>query len=315
MNARPPFPRAQPEPTVVLRPCAKLNLTLEVLGRRPDGYHDLASVFQAIDLRDELAIRPDRDLGLTCSVPDLGDDGNLVLRAARLLRAEAGIAAGARLHLEKRIPVAAGLGGGSSDAAATLVGLTRLWRLGWPRARLARLAERLGSDVPFFLGSPTALVTGKGEAISPLPSLSPHRALVVHPVLRQPAPSDKTRRLYAALRPEDYRDGSATRRLAQAIAGGAPLDPALLVNSFERAACRLFPEVAEAEAAMLSAGVPWVRLAGSGPCLYTLLRDGQPQGRRDAQRLADALRSRGLAVYLVRTVAGPLLLPDCQGAT
>jgi len=292
---------------VILGPPAKLNLTLEVLGRRPDGYHDLASVFQAIDLRDVLRLWPAASLSLECSTPDLVGEGNLVLRAARLLQAEAGVATGARLHLAKRIPVAAGLGGGSSDAAAVLVGLNRLWGLEWPAESLVELAARLGSDVPFFLGPPTALAAGRGEQLSPLPALAPHIALVVRPALRQPPPRDKTRRLYAALRPEDYRDGAASRQLAEAIGAGRPLDPALLVNSFERVARGLCPEVAEAAAAMLVAGAWWIRLAGSGPCLYTLFRqDGA--GAQQAAAEAEGLRASGVEIHVAATLAGDAAL-------
>ena len=287
---------------IALRACAKLNLTLEVLGRRPDGYHELASVLQAIDLCDVLQVWPDEELELTCSAPDLSGETNLALRAARLLRAEAGVAAGARLHLVKRIPIAAGLGGGSSDAAATLLGLARLWGLGWSPARLGELAARLGSDVPFFLRCATALATGRGEEVAPLPPLAPHWAVVVRPPLREPAPADKTRRLYAALRSEDYRDGRATRALAEALKAGLPPDPALLVNSFERAARDVFPEIREAEERVLAAGARWTHLAGSGPCLYTLFRADEPAEVRRARAVASRVRSTGLETYLAKTL-------------
>ncbi len=122
---------------VVLRTSAKVNLALEVLGKRGDGYHEIATVLQAVDLFDRLKLEAADTLSLHTDDPDLPtDDGNLVMRAARLLQKAAGIEAGARIRLIKRIPVAAGLGGGSSDAAATLWGLNRLWRLRWPKARL-----------------------------------------------------------------------------------------------------------------------------------------------------------------------------------
>ena len=296
-----PEPPSTDEPEIVLRPAAKLNLSLEVLGRRADGYHELASVFQAIDLRDTLRILPGENLRLECAAPGLSGEGNLALRAACLLRAEAGVSAGACLRLEKGMPVAAGLGGGSADAAAALVGLARLWNLALPPGRLAELAARLGSDVPFFLGPPTALARGRGDELSPLPPPAAHWAIVVRPAQCQPPP-DKTRRLYAALRPEDYRDGAATAALAEDLRAGRPLDPALLTNSFERAARELFPEVAEAEAALLAAGAEWVHLAGSGPCLYTLIPD-EPGGIELARSATDFLRVTGRDVYLARTLA------------
>jgi len=137
----------------VLRASAKVNLALEVLGKRADGYHEIATVLQAVDLFDRIAVETADSLSLHTDDPDLPtDEGNLVMRAARLLQKAAGIETGARIRLQKRIPVAAGLGGGSSDAAATLWGLSRLWKLRWPTARLQELAVELGMDVPFFLG-------------------------------------------------------------------------------------------------------------------------------------------------------------------
>src|SRR5262249_28142922 len=154
---------------VTLTAPAKINLTLEVLGPRPDGFHALRSVMQALPLADALTFEPAGDLRLRCSRSDLEGPHNLVWRAAELLRRTAGTARGAHVRLHKRIPVAAGLGGGSSDAATTLIGLDALWGLETPRATLLDLGARLGSDVPFFLGErPTALVEGRGERLTPL---------------------------------------------------------------------------------------------------------------------------------------------------
>src|SRR5437762_1435344 len=137
---------------LVCSAAAKINLALEVLGRREDGYHEVATVMQAVDLSDRLVIEDAEVLELRVSAPDVPSDGsNLVVRAAHALREAASVSRGARFTLVKRIPVAAGLGGGSADAAATLLGLSRLWGLRWPGARLAELAATLGADVPFFL--------------------------------------------------------------------------------------------------------------------------------------------------------------------
>ena len=167
---------------VVLRTSAKVNLALEVLGKRGDGYHEIATVLQAVDLSDRLKLETADTLSLHTDDPDLPtDDGNLVMRAARLLQKAAGIEAGARIQLAKRIPVAAGLGGGSSDAAATLWGLSRLWRLGWPKARLQELAVELGMDVPFFLGSGRAVARGRGERLAALPGGGGYALVLVNP--------------------------------------------------------------------------------------------------------------------------------------
>src|SRR5256886_7101276 len=159
---------------LVLSAAAKINLALEVLGRREDGYHEVATVMQAVDLSDRLVIEDAEVLELRVSAPDVPSDGsNLVARAARALRETAAVSRGARITLIKRIPVAGGLGGGSADAGATLMGLSRLWRLGWPRARLAELAATLGTDVPFFLRGGAALGTGRGGRVAPGPRAAP----------------------------------------------------------------------------------------------------------------------------------------------
>ncbi len=154
----------------VLAP-AKINLHLEVLGRRADGYHALETLMVAIELFDEITISAcPNDIELTCDAPGLtvGPD-NLVLKAARLLQARSGCSDGAWIELVKRIPWAAGLGGGSSDAAATLAGLNEWWQLGLAREDLVALGAELGSDVPFFFHTPAAFCTGRGEVVTPVP--------------------------------------------------------------------------------------------------------------------------------------------------
>jgi 4-diphosphocytidyl-2-C-methyl-D-erythritol kinase len=160
---------------------AKLNLFLRVVARRPDGYHDLRTAFVAIDLADTL----DFELLDAPAIERRGDlagpvDDDLAVRAARLLQRHAGCGLGARIELEKRIPTGAGLGGGSSDAATTLLALNRLWRLNWPRERLAPLALQLGADVPFFLQPGPALGEGVGERLSPL-AVRPRWYALIHP--------------------------------------------------------------------------------------------------------------------------------------
>src|SRR2546425_4781770 len=149
---------------------AKVNLALEVLGRRDDGYHEITTVKQAVDLADRLVLEDADVLELRTTAPDVPTDGtNLALRAALALREMAGSSRGVRITLEKRIPVAAGLGGGSTDAAAVLVGLSRLWGLRWPRDRLAEVGVTLGMDVPFFLHGGAAVGAGSGGRAGALP--------------------------------------------------------------------------------------------------------------------------------------------------
>src|SRR5947209_827864 len=155
---------------------AKVNLFLEVLGKRPDGYHEIATLLTAVDLYDSLALDADDsgNLSLTCDVPGLscGPD-NLILQAAALLKARTGCPQGAAIKLTKRIPWAAGLGGGSSDAAAALAGLNALWELGLTTPQLAALGAEIGSDVPFFFHTPAAWCTGRGEVVTPVPLARP----------------------------------------------------------------------------------------------------------------------------------------------
>ena len=147
-----------PSHTLTLKARAKVNLTLEVLGRREDGYHDIASIIQTIDLCDTLSLEPADSILFECDKPELQSQDNLALKAAYLLKASTGYDGGARITLLKGIPVSAGLGGGSSDAAATLTGLNTFWGLGLPLDELIPLAAQLGSDVPFFLHGGTAMV-------------------------------------------------------------------------------------------------------------------------------------------------------------
>src|SRR2546423_2242937 len=165
---------------LVLNAAAKVNLILEVLGKRDDGYHGLVTVMQAVALCDRITLE-DADVLELASSPGVPADGrNLALRAATALREAAGVTRGARITLDKRIPVAAGLGGGSSDAAAVLLGLNRLWNLRWPLARLAEVAVTLGMDVPFFLRGGVALGTGRGERVAPLAGM-PLALVLVNP--------------------------------------------------------------------------------------------------------------------------------------
>jgi 4-diphosphocytidyl-2-C-methyl-D-erythritol kinase len=252
--------------TVVELAPAKINLSLEVVGRRADGFHELTTVLQTIGLADELSFDEADELSLACDDPSLAVDGNLVLRAARVL----GGGRGARIHLRKRIPVAAGLGGGSSDAAATLRGLVRLWGLRIGDAELLRTAAALGADVPFLVRGGTALATGLGDELEALPD-APSMWVVLY--LPEPGPADKTARAYRALQPAHFSDGRLTRELASWIWAGAPLRLARWPNTFERVADALYPSLLTGRARLMDAGAPWVRLAGAGPTLVTIVDD------------------------------------------
>jgi 4-diphosphocytidyl-2-C-methyl-D-erythritol kinase len=286
---------AEPAAVVVAAP-AKVNLTLEVLRRRPDGYHDLCSVMQALILADRLEACPGDALSLDCSVPSLAGPDNLVWRAAELLRRETGAAAGARLWLEKRIPVAAGLGGGSSDAASALLALNALWRLGLSRADLCSLGARIGSDVPFFLGSSAcALAEGRGERLTPLPAL-PYRAVVL---ARPPVPVS-TAAVFGAFPPQRWADGRRTAAWLAASAGGTAVPPPF--DDLEPVTLDVAPAAAQARDALLGAGASLATLSGSGPTYFSLFDADAP-----AETVYERLRAgRGAGVEALLTGFGPL---------
>lgn len=172
---------------------AKVNLWLNVVGRRADGFHLLDSLVAFTDLADELEVEPSSTLSLEVVGPQApalaGDPDNLVLRAARLLAGRAGLAPRAALRLTKRIPVAAGLGGGSADAAAALLALVELWRVAMPQEELFDLAAALGADVPMCLAGRPALATGIGERLAPVPALPACAILLVNPGVALPTPA------------------------------------------------------------------------------------------------------------------------------
>ena len=283
------------------RAYAKVNLTLEVLRRRPDGYHDIVSVMQTIDLADTLHFEPSDELELACYRSELATADNLVLKAARLLQEATGCREGARILLAKGIPVAAGLGGGSSDAAVTLLALNRLWRLGLTVAALTPVAAQVGSDVPFFLHGGIAIVSGRGDAVTPLPSLPETWLVVVRPPWEIP---HKTQSLYAALESSAFTDGEASQRLARLIRDGQRLEASLLNNAFEGVASAVFPGLDDYRRYCLEEGAPNPCLAGSGPSLFVLAA-GKEAGEGWRRRFA----ARGLEAYLARTVAGQGIPP------
>ena len=275
---------------------AKVNLALEVLGRRPDGYHEIRTVLQTVSLRDELTFRVSSALSLRCNVPELETPSNLVLQAARLLRDESGVSEGVDVHLRKGIPVASGLGGGSSDAAATILALDRLWGLGMPQGRLLSMAAELGSDVPFFLMGGTAFAWGRGQDVMVLPDLPQHWLVLS---CTDDTIEDKTGRLYGRLTEGDFSDGKRVDILVTGIEKGDLLAD-WMVNTFEAVALRVFPGLSERRNALMSAGAQRVSLSGAGPTLYALAADEE-----SGKRLAERMQGQGLDARLAHTVSCP----------
>jgi 4-diphosphocytidyl-2-C-methyl-D-erythritol kinase len=261
---------------------AKVNLFLEVLARRPDGYHAIETLMVAISLYDTLDLAAAETLTLVCDRPDLsvGPD-NLVLRAARLLQEQTGCTAGARMVLSKRIPIAAGLAGGSANAAAALVGLNELWQLRLPAEALAALAGRLGSDVPFFLGRPAAWCTGRGEIITPETPGQP-----LHLVVAAPPQGLSTAEVYRGVEvPAEPVSGEAIR--AALRAGDNVQVGRLLHNRLQASAERISVAVTELCRLLERLDVLGARMSGSGSSVFGVCRD-----RRDALRVASQLSAQ-----------------------
>ncbi|MBI2958179.1 MAG: 4-(cytidine 5'-diphospho)-2-C-methyl-D-erythritol kinase [Chloroflexi bacterium] len=281
---------------IVLRAPAKLNLTLEVLGKRPDGYHEVRSLMQAIDLFDLLTFEPGNGISLACKDPRLASEDNLVLRAARLLDRHTRSGKGARITLEKVIPTGAGLGGGSSDAAATIAGLDELWALGLSSERMADIGAELGSDVPFFVYGGTAIAAGRGEKITPLSVALDYWPVLLFPPL--PELKAKTATLYASLRPEAFTHGQFLQAALMSVTGCRPLPADMLYNVFDGAARVAFPGLASFWSKAEGAAGLRFHLAGSGPTLFAWCSQ-----KEEASEVCARLRKRGLHPCLTRTLS------------
>jgi 4-diphosphocytidyl-2-C-methyl-D-erythritol kinase len=272
--------------SLTLEALAKVNRSLVVLGQRTDGYHEIDTLFQTIDIADEL--RFDEDDRLTLSIAGSAvpaDERNLVLRAARALLKRARTSHGARLHLSKRIPVGAGLGGGSADAAATLMGLDVLWGLGLSEAELREVAASIGSDVAFFLCGGRARGTGRGERIEPLPDERDESIVLLLPPFGMPTPE-----VYGALGADPLRELRPPR-----IPTGVMPDR----NDLEVAADRLRPELRTLREDLRAAGAATSRLSGSGSTVYGVFPTAA-----EARRAAAALDGRcGARARVSRTVS------------
>ncbi len=280
---------------------AKINLGLAVLRRRPDGYHDLESVMQQVSLSDTLVLEPRRSPGWSFDCPDrpLAGPENLVCRAAGLLEREAGrdrLLPGVALTLYKNIPVAAGLGGGSSDAAAALTGLNRFWRLGLPRKELALLGAELGSDVPYCLEGGTVLATGRGDRLERLPDLPFYWVVMALPAQLQlsTAAVYRSLNLAAARRPSLQELLAAINRrdrtlIAAWLAGGC-------TNTLEDAVLPCYSQLRALRERFLEAGLNPV-MSGSGPSYFTLIENYQV-----ARKAAGFLQEEGYRVFLCWTL-------------
>lgn len=276
---------------------AKVNLFLEVLGKRPDGYHDIATLMVAVDLYDTLVFKeePSGQLQLECNRPDLstGPD-NLILRAACLLQQRSGCFRGAAIRLVKRIPMAAGLAGGSTDAAATLAGLNRLWSLGLSAAELASMGAELGSDIPFFFHTPAAWCTGRGEIVTPAIA-----GKQLDLVLLCPAFGMATSAVYRQVEvPVEPRDGRSIREALER--GDVQEVGRLLFNRLQPAAQKLAPTIGNFHHRLELFQPAGQMMSGSGSSLFAVCPN-QHEAQRIARELRHGMDRDVFAVYRVRT--------------
>ncbi len=239
---------------------AKLNLFLHVTGRRADGYHLLQSVFQLIDRSDTISIeiRDDGQICRTNQIPDVAEESDLIVRAARLLKLHTGSMLGANLTIKKQIPMGGGLGGGSSDAASTLMALNHLWKCDLGRAELMQLGLQLGADVPFFLFGSNAFAEGIGEKLQAI-TTPECWYLVIEPGVQVPTPAIfSAKQLTRDTKPIKIADFSSTAKMHWK-------------NDLQAVACALFPQVGEAIQWLQTFGD--ARMTGSGACVFCAFAD------------------------------------------
>ena len=267
---------------------AKINLNLRVLGRRPDNYHEIQTVFQTITLHDRLTFESldDERLELTCDAPDVPiDERNLVYRAAHALRLRYQISCGARVDMKKIIPAGGGLGGGSSNAAVALLGLASLWEMSISKPELIEIGSSLGADVPFFLTGGTALGTGLGTKVSPLVDAPGMSLVLVTPSVRV-----STAEAYQALNAPALTKANHAAILSVSHADAQITDLLCDVtrNDFEPVIFELYPEINAAKEALLRVGGRKVLLAGSGSSVFGVFAN-----RREAELACMELETEG----------------------
>lgn len=253
---------------------AKINLHLEVLGKRGDGYHDICTIFQTISLHDTLTFEACDEVRLTCDDPRIPtDDRNLIVKAAAILKDRKQIDAGVSIHLEKRIPSPGGLGGGSSNAGAALIGLMKLWNIEIKFEDLLEIAGELGSDVPFFLYGGTALGIGRGTEITPIDDFDGRYLLIVSPDI-----DVSTRQAFAGIeqaRQPVLRGASLTTDGAKSILNNCRFDGesidlhhSALRNDFETTVFAAHPEIGIVKQALLDLGARQAMMSGSGASVF-----------------------------------------------
>lgn len=283
--------------TLQLSSPAKINLTLRVLGKRPDGFHELETLFERIDLCDTMSfgLRLDGQIVITCANPAVPTDSrNLVYKAAAVLRNKTGCMAGANIRITKRIPVAAGLAGGSSNGATALVGLNRLWKLGLSRRQLVAAGRQIGSDVPFFLyDTPFAIGRGRGDVVRPLSLPSKLWHLLVVPNVSMYTPE-----VYGGFKIELTKPNRDVNILVRLLRKDRISDAGRCVfNDLEHSITSINPKLLTLKHQLEKLNSKGVAFSGSGPSVFALA-----ESQKEAKRLHDLLDKRYNRVFVVKTL-------------
>lgn len=278
-----------------LKAMAKINLGLDVVGKREDGYHEVRMIMQTVQLHDELILTeiPEPGIRMTTNLPYVPvNSNNLAYRAADLLMQEFHISQGLEIRLTKRIPVAAGMAGGSSDAAAAFVGVNRIFRLGLSKRELMERAVQIGADVPYCLLRGTALAEGIGERLTPLPPMP-----ACHILIGKPGVSLSTRYVYGNLRADEITDHPDIDGMLAAIEEGSlPGVTERMANVLEEVSIAAHPVIGEIKKHMKEHGAMGALMSGSGPTVFGIF-----DSRRAAERAGRALKASGLARQVVLT--------------
>ena len=278
-----------------LKAMAKINLGLDVVGKREDGYHEVRMIMQTVQLHDELILTeiPEPGIRMTTNLPYVpANSNNLAYRAADLLMQEFHISQGLEIRLTKRIPVAAGMAGGSSDAAAAFVGVNRIFRLGLSKRELMERAVQIGADVPYCLLRGTALAEGIGERLTPLPPMP-----ACHILIGKPGVSLSTRYVYGNLRADEITDHPDIDGMLAAIEEGSlPGVTERMANVLEEVSIAAHPVIGEIKKHMKEHGAMGALMSGSGPTVFGIF-----DSRRAAERAGRALKASGLARQVVLT--------------
>lgn len=287
-----------PESSFTLPSFAKINLFLRVLGKRADGFHEICTIFQTVSLCDYLTFSESDQITLTCSDDKIPiDDRNLIVKAAMVLRENYAVKKGAKIHLEKRIPSPGGLGGGSSNAAVTLLALAKLWNISADFEDLRRIGKTLGSDVPFFFCGGTALGTGRGADIGSLEDFGENYVLIAAPKI-----DISTAKAFARLNAPDLTNKSpkSILQICRAEADSLYLRQMALTNDFERVIFEIEPKIGEIKDKLFSCGAKRALLSGSGASVFGIF-----DTKEERQNALEFLQRENCRLFPAETISRP----------